>query len=225
VFLGIRCSFLRSGIGTLTMTMENGNVSESVINTNGADMSPVPWDDRMAQFEWLCRHRRLPLTAQRRAIFQAILGRQDHPTVDQLYAQIRRRLPNVSRTSVYRILELLVETGMITKICHPGSAARFDPKLHQHHHLVCLSCECILDIEEPRLNHLPLPQVRTQGFQIQDYHIHFRGLCARCVRKPQARSRAVRPVGRPPAGVHRPTPKGTRGTARKPVPGIKKVTQ
>jgi Fur family transcriptional regulator, peroxide stress response regulator len=168
-------------------------------------------DDRMVEFERICRQRRLPLTVQRRTILQAILGREDHPTADQIHTQITTQLPGVSRTSVYRILEMLVETGMITKICHPGSAARFDPKLHRHHHLVCLFCERIIDVEEPRLDHLPLPNVRAHGFQISDYHIHFRGLCTQCRRKQKTPVRASRPVGRPRAGSKLKTPNPKEG--------------
>lgn len=146
-------------------------------------------DHRMAQFERICRERHLPLTIQRRAVSRAVLRRRDHPTADQIHAQIKRILPGMSRTSVYRILEILVETGMVIKVCHPGSAARYDPKLGRHHHLVCLSCERIIDIEVPRLDNLPLPDVGAQGFQIDDYHIHFRGLCALCFQKRHAQVR------------------------------------
>jgi Fur family transcriptional regulator, peroxide stress response regulator len=163
-------------------------------------MPRVSPDNCMAQFERVCRERRLPLTVQRRAILQAILGREDHPTADQIHAQIQTQLPDVSRTSVYRILEMLVGTGMITKVCHPGSAARFDPKLRRHHHLVCLSCERIIDIEEPRLDNLPLPNVRAHGFRINDYHIHFRGVCVQCAQEQETNARPSRPVGRPRAG-------------------------
>ena len=124
-------------------------------------------DNRIEQFERICRDRRLPLTVQRRAILQAIVGREDHPTADQIHAQINTCLPKVSRTSIYRILEMLVETGMITKVCHPGSAARFDPKRRRHHHLVCMSCERIIDVEEPRLDSLPLPNVRAKGVSVE----------------------------------------------------------
>jgi Fur family peroxide stress response transcriptional regulator len=154
----------------------------------------------MEHFEQVCRARGIPLTVHRRAILEAMLGREDHPTADQLHAEISIRLPGISRTSVYRILDVLVNTGMINKVCHPGSAARFDPKLRRHHHLVCLSCERLIDIEEPRLDRLPLPDVRAMGFQINDYHIHFRGICAECARKQTSPVPASRPVGRPRAG-------------------------
>src|SRR5690606_34308177 len=79
--------------------------------------------NRIEHFERICRERRLPVTVQRRTIFEMILDREDHPTADQVYDQVRRRLPSISRTTVYRILDNLVELGLITKICHPGSAA------------------------------------------------------------------------------------------------------
>lgn len=136
---------------------------------------------RIQQFERLCRERGLPRTVHRRAVLEIMLDREDHPTADQVYAEMRARLPGISRTSVYRILEMLVSVGMVNKVCHPGSAAaRFDPRTQQHHHLVCLSCERIIDVEDPRLNRLPLPDVRSHGFQIDDYLIHFRGVCADC---------------------------------------------
>lgn len=122
----------------------------------------------------------LPVTTQRHAVYEAILDHSDHPTAEQLYREVRRQLPQISRMTVHRILGNFVSLGLVARICHPGSAARFDPKLGRHHHLVCLDCGSIMDIEDPRLNRLPWPEVNLHEFQIQDYHVHFRGLCARC---------------------------------------------
>jgi len=151
--------------------------------------------NRLGILERACRKRGLPVTAQRRTVFAMILDRQDHPTADQVYEQVRRRLPTISRTTVYRVLDSLVGLGLITKICHPGSAARFDPKVHRHHHLVCLYCERIMDLEEQRLNRIAWPDVRRYGFEIRDYHIHFRGVCAGCRQAPgvSANARTEKP--------------------------------
>ena len=65
--------------------------------------------------------------------------------------------------TVHRILGTFVSLGLLSKTCHPGSSARFDPKLHQHHHLVCLDCGDIIDLEDPRLNQLPWPEVSATG--------------------------------------------------------------
>lgn len=144
-------------------------------------------NQRIEQFERACRERGWPVTAQRRAILKNILDREDHPTADQVYDRVRRLLPTISRTTVYRILDGFVELGVVTRICHPGSAVRFDPKVHQHHHLVCLYCNSVIDLEEKSLNKVSWPDVRRHGFEIRDYHIHFRGVCATCRRTCHAR--------------------------------------
>jgi len=109
---------------------------------------------------------------------------------------VRERLPQISRMTVYRIVATLVWLGLISRICRLGSAARFDPKIHQHHHLVCLDCGGIIDLEEERLNRIQLPDVRRHGFQITDYHIHFRGRCARCREESKTSPSRRQAVGR-----------------------------
>ncbi len=146
---------------------------------------------------FLAAHREssLPVTTQRCAVFEAILDRTDHPTAEQLYRAVRGKLPQISRMTVHRILCTLVSLGLVAKTCHLGSAARFDPKLHQHHHLVCLDCGRIIDVEDPRLNRFPWPKVSPREFQIEDYHVHFRGRCARCQQNIRARQRRLKAQG------------------------------
>ena len=156
-------------------------------------MSPADKQQRLDRFFAAHRESGLPVTIQRRAVFEAILDRQ-RPSDGRagLPGGPRRSLPQISRMTVHRILGTFVSLGLVAKTCHPGSAARFDPKLHQHHHLVCLDCGAIIDVEDPRLNHIPWPEVNPSDFQIEDYHVHFRGRCARCRQKPQAPCRARR---------------------------------
>ena len=135
---------------------------------------------RLEQFAQTHRANGLPVTMQRRAVFESILERDDHPSADEVYAAVRQQLPEISRMTVYRILGNFVTLGLLIKTCHPGSVARFDPKIHQHHHLVCLDCGGVIDWEEARLNKVAWPDVRAVGFEIKDYHIHFRGRCAAC---------------------------------------------
>jgi Fur family transcriptional regulator, peroxide stress response regulator len=152
-------------------------------------MSSADKRQRMEHFFAAHRQASLPVTTQRRAVFEAILHHTDHPTADQLYRAVCGALPQISRMTVHRILGAFVSLGLVTKACHPGSAARFDPKLQQHHHLVCLDCGRIIDVEDPRLNRLPWPKVNPREFQIKDYLVHFRGRCARCSQKHRARQR------------------------------------
>lgn len=138
---------------------------------------------RTELFEQAHRRSGLPVTTQRRSVFSAILDRDDHPTADQVYDIVRARTPGISRMTVYRILGNLVRLGLVAKTHHPGSAARFDPKVHQHHHLVCIECDGIIDLEDKRLDNVVRADVRRLGFEIADYQIHFRGRCALCRRR------------------------------------------
>jgi Fur family transcriptional regulator, peroxide stress response regulator len=139
--------------------------------------------NRIEEFETLCRQQGLPLTVQRRIILAALLHRADHPAADQIFDVVKEQIPGVSRTTVYRVLETLVRLGLVEKTYHPSAMVRFDPNMQHHHHLVCTHCEKIVDIDEPVLQPLPLPDSRRTGFAITDYSVYFKGLCAECQQK------------------------------------------
>jgi Fur family peroxide stress response transcriptional regulator len=172
---------------------------------------------RIQQFEARCRQRGLALTVQRRAILEAILDRTDHPTADQVYEDVKPQLPTVSRTTVYRVLETLVELGVITKASSPGAATRFDPMTQRHHHLVCLHCDRLIDLADPQLDQrVALPDVASHSFEIQDFSIHFHGICATCRRKQRA--------GRS-AGAKTPSRTASKPRTRKKAPATKRRTR
>ena len=144
---------------------------------------------RTQQFEAACRAHGLPVTVQRRRIFEALGDRADHPTPDQVYASVKDTLPGVSRTTVYRVLETLVRVGVLPKACSPSAASRVDPRTSRHHHLVCQRCDRLFDVDEDAVAHrIRPPDVRRRGFAIHGYSIYFTGLCAAC-RKEAAAAR------------------------------------
>jgi Fur family transcriptional regulator, peroxide stress response regulator len=140
-------------------------------------------DPRLAGFEDECRRRGLAVTVQRRTVFGELAGRRDHPTADQVYEAVRGRLPGLSRTTVYRVLEALVEAGLARKVHHAGGAARFDPTTARHHHLACEACGRLVDLEDELVPPLRLPETIGAGFGIKDYTVSFTGLCPACARK------------------------------------------
>jgi len=145
----------------------------------GADQTEA----RLREFESLCRERGLPLTVQRREILRAVLERDDHPTADQVYDAVKDCIPGLSRTTVYRVLETLVGLGVIRRLHYPGTTARFDGNVHRHHHLICTTCNRVIDIASRTLDNLKLPPRQRHGFEIEDYSVHFVGVCAECRRK------------------------------------------
>ena len=138
---------------------------------------------KITQFEELCRREHLPKTIQRRVILEAVLDREDHPTADQLFEDVRSRIPGVSRTTVYRALEALVQLGIVRRANHSDAVARFDGNTDHHHHLVCLGCDRVTDIDGLDLDRIKLPEARRKGFEIADFSIHFEGYCPECRRK------------------------------------------
>ena len=135
---------------------------------------------KLRAFERLCRERGLPLTVQRRVIYEAVLDGPGHPTADDVYEAVQGRLPGVSRATVYRVLETLAALRVIGKPSHLGSARRYDISTQRHHHLVCTRCERTIDLDDPTLDRLKLPNTRRLGFHIEDFSVHFSGLCQAC---------------------------------------------
>jgi Fur family peroxide stress response transcriptional regulator len=126
-----------------------------------------------------CRKRGVPVTLQRRAVLEEILDRRDHPTADQVFDTLSSRLGGVSRATVYRTLETLVELGLVRRMAHVGAVARFDPVTERHHHLVCDLCGKVVDLPDDSVARVAAPKT-PPGFTIRDYTVHFTGICSNC---------------------------------------------
>lgn len=137
--------------------------------------------DRLTLLEEVFRDNGLPLTIQRRVILEALLGRDDHPTADQVYESVRDRIPGLSKATVYRVLDTLVQVGVVRKVFHTDAVARFDPMIDRHHHLVCQVCGKLVDLEPQAVPDIPIPKGRPSGFKITDYSINFTGICSGCL--------------------------------------------
>jgi Fur family peroxide stress response transcriptional regulator len=132
------------------------------------------------------------MTVQRRAVLEALAGRGDHPTAEQVHAAVRGRVPGMSRATVYRVLETLAGWGVARRVDHAGTPARFEVDSGAHHHLVCLGCGRIRDVRDSALLDLPVRPPRVEGFRVRDFTIQFRGLCRRCRRRGAAQERSHR---------------------------------
>ena len=135
---------------------------------------------RSELLEMACRRHGLPVTVQRRVIFSAVLERHDHPTVDQVFAQVKARVPGVSRTTVYRTLETLVNIGLVRRTHHFSASVRFDGNMERHHHLVCTGCGKVSDFQDSSVAISIPPETRRNGFTLLDYSVYFEGVCSGC---------------------------------------------
>ena len=125
----------------------------------------------------------LRMTRQRKVILEELRKVNTHPSADELYEMVRRRLPRISLGTVYRNLEILSESGNIQKL-EPGcSLKRFDGNPSEHCHIRCVSCDRVVDaLMAPDLE-INLEQVSSTDFKIIGHRLEYLGLCPQCAAK------------------------------------------
>jgi Fe2+ or Zn2+ uptake regulation protein len=121
-------------------------------------------------------------TAQRAAVFDYLEKVKTHPTAEEVYRAVRRRIPRISLATVYKALEALVEARLATKLTNGDDAARYDCRGEDHYHL--------RDVESGEIRDLPVafdphllakidPQLveklSSDGFQVTGYRLEVLG--------------------------------------------------
>lgn len=123
------------------------------------------------------------MTRQREVIIQELKKLRSHPTADELYARVQRRLPKISLGTVYRNLEVLSRFGLIQKIELTGKKKRFDGNPEEHCHIRCVRCGRVDDV--PVKPDLSVPDTirRKLQYEIIGHRLEFVGYCPRCREK------------------------------------------
>ncbi|MEV6548443.1 transcriptional repressor [Streptomyces sp. NPDC051597] len=121
------------------------------------------------------------VTSQRRVVAEVLDGDHVHLTADEVHARAARRLPEISRATVYNTLGEMVSLGEVLEVSTDGRAKRYDPNAHRpHQHLVCSGCGTIRDVSTSGdlLSHLPAEN--RFGFTVATAEVTYRGLCPSC---------------------------------------------
>ena len=129
-----------------------------------------------------CRSAGLKITPQRVAVYEILLNSHNHPTVEEIYEEVKKRYPFVSLATVYRTVETLEQMGLAKKVCYWGSSARYDANTDDHHHLICVSCGAIRDIYMDK--DIDIPR-ELEGFETSGYSVNIYGVCPDCKKKAQ----------------------------------------
>lgn len=126
------------------------------------------------------KHPNFRMTRQRRVILEELRKVDSHPSADEVYEMVRKRLPRISLGTVYRNLEILSESGDIQKL-EPGcSLKRFDGNPSEHCHIHCVRCHRIADLPMVPDLAIDLAGVYTTDFKIVGHRLEFIGLCSQC---------------------------------------------
>jgi Fur family ferric uptake transcriptional regulator len=156
-------------------------------------MGPPPGrEERKVLTAYLERHH-LKRSSQREAILDAFVKAGHHVSVEDLLRIVRRRHPEVGRTTIYRTLKLFQEAGLASELL-VGPEARFEPvwKRDHHDHFVCVSCGAIFEFQNPEIERLQDEVAASIGFEVHGHRHHIFGRCRKCASRP-ARARARQP--------------------------------
>ena len=121
---------------------------------------------------------RYRITPSRLAVVTAVLHRRGHFSVDDILSQV----PEVGRATVFRTIKLLSEIGILCRILLEDGSLRYRVSRRQdhHHHLVCVSCASVQELDACIAPDVLDDLARTTGYEIEGHWLEFFGRCAAC---------------------------------------------
>jgi Fur family ferric uptake transcriptional regulator len=134
------------------------------------------------------------ITMGREVILNVLAGTDRHLSAEDIYMKVHPKYPNIGLTTIYRTLDILENMGIIYKFDFGDGRARYElsegPKgIHHHHHLICISCNRVINYTDFINEELELLQQTEKGlakkydFKITNHLIQFYGLCKECTNK------------------------------------------
>ena len=130
----------------------------------------------------LRKERHLRMTRQRKGILEELRKCDTHPSADEIFSRVRRRMPRISLGTVYRNLEILSELGEIQTIEMAGSLKRFDGIAENHYHIRCLICDRLVDAPLAVSETLENAVQAQTDVSICGHKLEFAGICPNCRR-------------------------------------------
>ena len=122
----------------------------------------------------------LRMTRQRQMILDEVKRNTSHPTADEVYRRVRRRLPHISLATVYRNLDLLRQHELIQEVEPGGSQRRFDGQMDPHYHVRCVHCGCVGDVFLQLPAEMDASGQQASDYQILGHRLEFVGICPPC---------------------------------------------
>jgi Fur family transcriptional regulator, peroxide stress response regulator len=138
-------------------------------------------DERVNQMRSKLRNQNFRITPQRLAVLQILAAGQEHPSVEQIYDQVKVEFPMTSLATVYKTVSLLKELHEVLELGFPDGSNRYDGnRPAPHPHLICTQCRKITDPELVSLEQTGDQLSQKTGYEILYHRLDFFGLCPEC---------------------------------------------
>jgi Fe2+ or Zn2+ uptake regulation protein len=121
----------------------------------------------------------LRTTKQLGIVWETIKHDKSHPTADQVYDRVRKKLPNISLGTVYRNLQKLVGDHKL-QVLMRGRSQHFDPLVEEHQHFICESCDRVYDVVLENQKEIEPVKLPHEGFKVTSHQLAFYGTCKHC---------------------------------------------
>jgi len=122
-------------------------------------------------------------TIQRMIILDTVKKLHSHATADEIYEEVIKTYPSISRATVYRNLCQLCESKEIARREIPGSPDRYDHITTNHYHAKCSQCGKVVDVNMEYMSELQNKIIDSYGFMLTGHTIVFEGICEECQKK------------------------------------------
>lgn len=141
--------------------------------------------DPRSIFEEYISGKNLKMTPQRKLILDAFLETDDHFTVDEFYARLKRLDKSIGQATVYRTMKLLEEAGLARRLDYDPRTAKYERRdISSHHdHMVCEVCGKVVEFESPAIEQLQEELAEDQGFELTGHRMYLFGICPQCRKK------------------------------------------
>ena len=134
----------------------------------------------MKELKRLLLEKGIKPTYQRIKVLEYLNKNKNHPTVDMIYVALYKKVPTLSRTTVYNTLDAFSKNGLVNVLTITGSELRYDIHTEQHHHFLCKECGRIIDMN---IKCPYLERAKNGEHKIEEIHGYFKGICKDCLAK------------------------------------------
>ena len=140
--------------------------------------------DDVESFQRFLREHNLPVTAQRLAIADVVLGSTQHLSADDIVRELARRGDAAGTATVYRTIEVLVRSGLVVERDFGEGFKRYEPARDapHHEHLLCTVCGRVTEFRDERLERMSTLIAESHGFARERHRLVIYGVCADCQR-------------------------------------------
>lgn len=126
------------------------------------------------------------VTAQRLFVWQELMDDRTHPTAEDLYARLKPQAPTLSLTTIYNILNELVEWGEVRRFDTGDGRRHFDPNTASHAELICMRCHAVIDAPEEASDGCRTAKLvpdEIAGYRVVTRSEQYYGFCPACRRE------------------------------------------